>query len=54
MGSNPAMKKFSKLPMKMRKHFAEIIRSGILVPFPEQKDDNKMEEMYPLIANTYI
>ena len=54
MGSNPAMKKFSKLPMKMRKHFAEIIRSGILVPFPEQKDDNKMEEMYPLIANTYL
>ena len=54
MGSNPALKKFSKVPMKIRKHFAEIIRTGILVPFPEEKDDNNKEEMYSSIANTYL
>ena len=47
MGNNPALKNFSKSPLKMRKHFAEIIRTGILVPFPEEKDDNKQQEMYP-------
>ena len=54
MGSDPALKNFSKVPMKMRKHFAEIIRTGILVPFPEEKDDCNMKDMYPSIANTYL
>ena len=37
MGNTPLGKEFSENPMKMRKHLAEIVRSKILVPFPEKK-----------------